>query len=342
MLKRIILCLLCLLTAVSGCMAEELPSQAYECEIRMYPDLPEKAMKALLSEYMAPGCEVTYDENMAWCDELLMSGYGWHRSAEAVTEDSERIRNCRETAEKLLRTAYPDNEPELITAMPYQDFEAKTMERSECFELKDGQWFYMDRPLTHELEGALTAAQLNGARERERIEQIDPDWTILPNSRLRFLRFGLVLDNGQEYMPFCLTTFIFDAGNHIVSVNLGGSFTANPVRETVVKITVEEALRIAAEKNDGTEIYDWRIRGWEGNAYDFLLKELGCSSIRMRMVSGKTARLVMAVNKKGRLQPAWERSEYYELLMDNEVIQEHHQGPWNFYISAEDGSLLNP
>ena len=96
MLKRIILCLLCLLTAVSGCMAEELPSQAYECEIRMYPDLPEKAMKALLSEYMAPGCEVTYDENMAWCDELLMSGYGWHRSAEAVTEDSERIRNCRE------------------------------------------------------------------------------------------------------------------------------------------------------------------------------------------------------------------------------------------------------
>ena len=151
-----------------------------------------------------------------------------------------------------------------------------------------------------------------------------------------------MLDNGQEYMPFCLTTFIFDAGNHIVSVNLGGSFTANPVRETVVKITVEEALRIAAEKNDGTEIYDWRIRGWEGNAYDFLLKELGCSSIRMRMVSGKTARLVMAVNKKGRLQPAWECSEYYELLMDNEVIQEHHQGPWNFYISAEDGSLLNP
>ena len=60
------------------------------------------------------------------------------------------------------------------------------------------------------------------------------------------------------------------------------------------------------------------------------------------MVSGKTARLVMAVNKKGRLQPAWECSEYYELLKDNEVIQEHHQGPWNFYISAEDGSLLNP
>ena len=344
MLKRIILCLLCLLTAVSGCMAEELPSQAYECEIRMYPDLPEKAMKALLSEYMVPGCEVTYGENMAWCDELLMSGYGWHRSAEAVTEDSERIRNCRETAEKLLRTAYPDNEPELITAMPYQDFEAKTMERSECFELKDGQWFYMDRPLTHELEGALTAAQLNGARERERIEQIDPDWTILQYhpGPVCGLPVGLVLDNGQEYMPFCLTTFIFDAGNHIVSVNLGGSFTANPVRETVVKITVEEALRIAAEKNDGTEIYDWRIRGWEGNAYDFLLKELGCSSIRMRMVSGKTARLVMAVNKKGRLQPAWECSEYYELLMDNEVIQEHHQGPWNFYISAEDGSLLNP
>lgn len=342
MLKKIMLCVLCLLTVFSACTAEGLPSQAYECEIRMYPDLSEKNMRELLSEYMVPGCEVTYGENMAWCDELLMSGYGWNLNPEAVTEDSERIRQCREIAEKVLHAAYPDSEPELITAMSYQDYEVKSMERSQCFERKDGQWYYMGRPLTKELEGVLTAAQLNSARERERIEQIDPDWTILQYhpGPVCGLPVGLWLE--QEYSDFCLTSFIFDAGNHIVSVNLDGSFTVEPVRETKVKVTAEEARRIAAEKNDGTEVYDWRTRGWEGNAYDVLLKELGCASIRIRMVSDEAARLVMAVNKKGRLQPAWECSEHYELLMNDEVIQEIHQGPWYFYISAEDGSLLNP
>ncbi|MBO4471352.1 MAG: hypothetical protein J5841_06330 [Clostridia bacterium] len=342
MLKKIILCVLCLLTIFSACAAEELPSRVYECKIHMYPDLPENTMKALLSEYMVPGCEVTYEENMAWCGSLTISGYGWYRSAEAVTEDSERIRKCREIAEKVLHTAYPESEPELITAMPYQDYEVKCTERSECFDLKDGRWYYMGRPLTQELEGALTAARLNGARERERIEQIDPDWTVLQYhpGPVCGLPVGLWLE--QEYTDFCLTSFIFDAENHIVSVNLGGSFTAEPVRETAVKFPAEEAIRLAAEKNDGTEIYDWRTRGWEGNAYDVLLKELGCASIRIRMVSDEAARLVIAVNKKGRLQPAWECSEHYELLMDDEVIQEYHQGPWYFYISAEDGSLLNP
>ena len=344
MLKRMMLCLLCLLTAVSACMAEELPSQAYECRIRMYPDLSEKTMRELLSEYMVPGCEVTYDENMAWCDELLMSGYGWNLNSAAEIKDSGRISQCRETAERLLLTAYPDNEPELITAMPYQDFEVKAMERLECFELKDGKWYYMDRLLTHELEGALIAAQLNRAVERERIEKIDPDWTILQYhpGPVCGLPVGVYLDNGKEYMEFCVSVFIFDAENHIVSVHLAGSFTAEPVEETAVTVTREEAFWLAAGQVDESEAFDWRIRGWNGNAYDVLLKELGCTSIRSRMAPVASARLVMAVNKKGRLQPAWECCESYELIIDDEVVRKQSQGMFYFYLSAEDGSLLNP
>ena len=344
MLKKIMLCVLCLLTVFSACTAEGLPSQAYECEIRMYPDLSEKNMRELLSEYMVPGCEVTYGENMAWCDELLMSGYGWNLNPEAVIEDSERIRQCREIAEKLLHDAYPDNEPELITAMPYRDYEERWMNQSDCFELKDGQWYYMDRLLTHELEGALIAAQLNRVVERERIEKIDPDWTILQYhpGPVCGLPVGVYLDNGKEYMEFCVSFFIFDAENHIVSVHLAGSFTAEPVEETAVTVTREEALRLAAGQVDESEAFDWRIRGWNGNAYDVLLKELGCTSIRSRMAPVASARLVMAVNKKGRLQPAWECCESYELIIDDEVVRKQSQGMDYFYLSAEDGSPLNP
>ncbi len=75
--------------------------------------------------------------------------------------------------------------------------------------------------------------------------------------------------------------------------------------------------------------------------YDHLLQELGCSSIREKMVPGDSARLVMAVNRKGQLQPAWECTEHRNLLMDDEVVQQS-SGPLFFYLSAEDGLPLNP
>ena len=139
-----------------------------------------------------------------------------------------------------------------------------------------------------------------------------------------------------------MSVFIFDAENHIVSVHFGGNFTTEPAEETEVRVTKEEALRLTAGQTDESAAFDWRIRGWNGNAYDVLLKELGCTSIRSRMAPVASAHLVMAVNKKGRLQPAWECCESYELIIDDEVVREQSQGMYYFYLSAEDGSPLNP
>ena len=347
MLRETILCILCLLMISSACAAEEIPAQAYYCSIRMYPEIPAKNMKQMFSDYMVPGCEVYCEENETWCRSLLDGGDGGWLIPDAIIDDNERIRACREIAERLLHTAYPDDEPELVTAMPYRTFKECEI-RTEGWELKDGQWYYFGRPLTQKLEAAITDAWLIAADRRERTEKLNPDWIILQYhpGKVCGLPTGIWLDDGKEYMDFCLSVFIFDAENHVVSAYLGGGFSAEPVRETTVTITEEEAIRLARDLVNGKNwVADWKNRGWETmddpGVYDYLLQELGCSSIREKMVPEDSVRLVMAVNRKGQLQPAWECTEHYNLLMDDEVIQQS-SGPFFFYLSAEDGSPLNP
>ena len=65
-------------------------------------------------------------------------------------------------------------------------------------------------------------------------------------------------------MEFCLSVFIFDAENHVVSAYLGGGFSADPVRETTVTVTEEDAIRLARDFVNGrNEVADWKYRGWE-------------------------------------------------------------------------------
>lgn len=347
MLRKTILFILCLVMISSAYAAEEIPTQAWYCRIRMYPEIPEKTMEQLFSPYMASDCDVHYEENSAWCEPLIPGGERGWLIPNVIIEDNERIRTCRAIAEQLLQTTYPEDEPELITAMPYRRFKEWDI-RSEGWELKNGQWYYLGRPLTQGLEKAITAAWLNNADRRERTEMMNPDWIVLQYhpGKVCGLPTGIWLDDGKEYMDFCLTAFIFDSENHVVSAYLGGNFSAEPFRETAVTVMEEEAIRLAREhvirKNT---VADWQYRGWETmddpTVYDHLLQILGYSSIREQGVPGDTVRLVMAVNRKGQLQPAWECSESYNLMVDDEILQQS-QGPFFFYLSAEDGSLLNP
>ena len=333
MLKRMFLCLLCLLMISSACPAEELPAQAYTCKISLLPEIPEETMKTVFAAYMVPGCEAEYCEGFAWCPSLIMSGEGWYPSPR-VAEDNERIRNCREIAEKLLHAVYPDEKPELVTAMSYRAYLEWELKTRLNFELKDGQWNYLEKPITPEMEETLKTAGLSHADDRARMEAFDPSWTILHyhSGNVCGLPVGWQYDAGNTF------AFIFNGENQLVSVMLGRSFATEPVKEASVRISREEALQLAREHAAKQQGYDWR--GYVGDPYDDLLKELGYSSIRSEMVSEDEVRPVMVANDKGQLQPAWECLESFRVIADGEVIQEHFQGPMAFFLSAEDGTPL--
>ena len=106
MMKRIILFALCLVMAVSAGLAEGAPAASNRYKANMFNEIPEKTMKKLFTEYMAPGYKVDYDSGRAWCPDLIMSGEGCYSFFREV-EDNERIRACREIAEKLYRAVYP-------------------------------------------------------------------------------------------------------------------------------------------------------------------------------------------------------------------------------------------
>lgn len=334
MLKRIIICTLCLLLISSVCQAEEFPAQVYTCKISMLPEITEETMETVFSAYLVPGSEKHYDYNFAWCPSLIMSGEGWYPSP-PVAEDNERIRNCREIAEKLLHTVYPDEDAALVTAMSYRTYLEWELKTTLNFELKDGQWYFLGKPVTPEMEETLKAAGLSHADDRAEMEAFDPSWTIL------HYHSGNVcgLPVGGQYNAGNTFAFIFNGENQIVSVMLGRSFSTEPMKEAAIRISREEALQLAREYTAKEQGYDWR--GYVGDPYDDLLKELGYSSIRSEFVSEDDVRLVMVANDKGQLQPAWECLKSFNVIADGKVIQEHFQGPMAFFLSVEDGSLLN-
>ena len=333
MLKKMILCMLCLLMISSACLAEELPAQVYTCKISLLPEISEETMETVFAAYMVPGSEKHYDYNFAWCPSLIMGGEGWYPSPR-VAENNDRIRNCREIAEKLIHTVYPDEEPELVTAMSYRAYLEWDLKRSLNFELKDGQWYYLGKPVTPEMEETLKAAGLSHAGDRARMEAFDPSWTILHyhSGDVCGLPVGWQYDAGNTF------AFIFNGENQLVSVMLGRSFAAEPVKETSIRISREEALQLAREHAAKQQGYDWR--GYVGEPYDDLLKELGYTLIRSETVSEDEVRLVMVANDKGQLQPVWECFESFHVIADGEVIQEHFQEPMAFFLSAEDGTPL--
>lgn len=81
----------------------------------------------------------------------------------------------------------------------------------------------------------------------------------------------------------------------------------------------------------------------DADVYNLLLKTLGYSSLRSEMVLEEdSGRLVMAVNRKGQMIPAWEFAESYSVVADGKVIKEHQFATdYYFYLSAEDGTLIN-
>ena len=263
-----------------------------------------------------------------------MSGEGWYPSP-PVAEDNERIRNCREIAEKLLHTVYPDEDAALVTAMSYRTYLEWELKTTLNFELKDGQWYFLGKPVTPEMEETLKAAGLSHADDRAEMEAFDPSWTIL------HYHSGNVcgLPVGGQYNAGNTFAFIFNGENQIVSVMLGRSFSTEPMKEAAIRISREEALQLAREYTAKEQGYDWR--GYVGDPYDDLLKELGYSSIRSEFVSEDDVRLVMVANDKGQLQPAWECLKSFNVIADGKVIQEHFQGPMAFFLSVEYGSLLN-
>ena len=114
MMKRLILCALCLVMAVSACLAEGIPEKSNRYKASMFKEIPEKTVKKEFTQYMAPGYKIEYDTGRAWCPDLIMSGEGCYETYYEIT-DNERVRICREIAEKLFRTVYPDTEPEVLT-----------------------------------------------------------------------------------------------------------------------------------------------------------------------------------------------------------------------------------
>ena len=144
-----------------------------------------------------------------------------------------------------------------------------------------------------------------------------------------------------------MTTFIFDGNNRIISADMGGGFTAEPVKETEITVSQEDALRIAREylaeqkaEHPTQYGFNWGDYVGEPYAYDALLKELGYSSIRSELVLEEdSGRLVMFMNSKWQLQPAWEFHESMSIFADGQVVQDHFQGGMSYtYVSAEDGT----
>ena len=52
MMKRIILFALCLVMAVSACLAEGAPAASNRYKANMFNEIPEKTMKKLFTEYL--------------------------------------------------------------------------------------------------------------------------------------------------------------------------------------------------------------------------------------------------------------------------------------------------
>ena len=350
MMKRIILFALCLVMAVSACLAEGIPEKANRYKAKMFNEIPEKTMKKLFTEYMAQGYKVEYDSGRAWCPDLMMSGEGTYPFF-GDTEESEQIRACREIAEKLYRAVYPGCEPELLSATSWRDYNLRELTFFSNMELKDGQWHYLGVPITHEMEGALKLAGLLGADRREKAEAIDPSWIILhyQPGPVGGLPVGMDIWPTERYCNnyACVTTFIFDGNNRIISADMGGGFTAEPVKETGITVSQEDALRIARDylaeqkaEHPTQYGFNWGDYVGEPYAYDALLKELGYSSIRSELVLEEdSGRLVMFMDSKWHLQPAWEFHESMNIFADGQVVQDHFQGGMSYtYVSAEDGT----
>ena len=350
MMKRIILFALCLVMAVSACLAEGTPAASNRYKASMFNEIPEKTMKELFTEYMAPGYKVDYDSGRAWCPDLIMSGEGTYPFYQEI-EDNDRIRACRETAEKLYRAVYPGCEPELLSAMSYRDYCLRELAETSNMKLKDGQWYYLGSPVTHGMEGALKAAGLLQAYQRDKAEQTDPSWIILHYhpAPVGGLPVSIYIWPGERYCNNygCVTTFVFDGNNRIISADMGGGFTAEPVKETEITVSKDEALRIARDQfakekaeRPTTYGYDWGAYVGEPGVYDALLKELGRSSIHAETVLEEdTGRLVMFMTSKWELIPAWEFHGTMNVIADGQVIQDHFQGNMGYtFISAEDGT----
>ena len=350
MMKRIILFALCLVMAVSACLAEGTPAVSNRYKATMFNEIPEKTMKKLFTEYMAQGYRVEYDTGRAWCPDLVMGGEGTWLYGEEIG-DSEQIRACREIAENLYRAVYPGCEPELVSAMSYRDFCLRDIAFFRNLELKDGQWCYLGVPITHEMEGALKLAGLLGADSREKAEQTDPSWIILHYhpAAAGGLPLGLNIYSSERYCNnyACMTTFIFDGNNRIISADMGGCFTAEPVKEAGINVSEEEALSIARDYLAKQKAmyptrygFDWGAYVGEPYVYNALLKELGWSSIRAESALDEdSGRLVMFMDSKWHLQPAWEFHESMNIFADGQVVQDHFQGGMSYtYVSAEDGT----
>ena len=350
MMKRIILFALCLVMAVSAGLAEGTPTASNRYKATMFNEIPEKTMKKLFTEYMAPDYKVEYDSGRAWCPDLMMSGeasYPFYREI----EDNDTIRACSEIAESLYRTVYPGCEPELVSAMSLRDYRLRDIAEMSNMELKDGQWYYLGQPLTHEMEGALKAAGLLQASQREKAEQTDPSRIILQYhpAPVGGLPVSVYIWPGERYCNNygCVTTFVFDGNNRIIYADMGGGFTVEPVKDTEITVSKEDALRIARdrfakEKTDKPTAYgyDWGAYVGEPGVYDALLKELGWSSVRAETVLEEdSGRLVMFMTKKWELVPAWEFHETMQVIADGQVIQDHFQGGMSYiYVSAENGA----
>lgn len=350
MMKRLILCALCLVMAVSACLAEGIPEKSNRYKASMFKEIPEKTVKKEFTQYMAPGYKIEYDTGRAWCPDLLMSGeasYPFYREI----EDNERIRACRETAEKLYRAVYPGCEPELFSAMSYRDYCLRDLMETNNMELKDGQWHYLGSPITHELEGTLKAAGLLQADKREKAEQTDPSWIILQYhpASVSGLPVSIYIWPSEKYCNNygCVTTFVFDGNNRIIYADMGGGFTVEPVKDTEITVSKEDALRIARDQfakekaeRPTTYGYDWGAYVGEPSIYDALLKELGRSSIHAETVLEEdTGRLVMFMTSKWELIPAWEFHETMQVIADGQVIQDHFQSGMGYiYVSAENGA----
>ena len=341
-MKRIIALVLCLMAVVSACMAEEMPAGVYTGRIKMYGKIPEKTMETVFSGYMVPDSEKVFADNSAWSkDPVIFNGEGWDVIPDPEILDNERTRACREIAETVLETVYPEGEMELIAAMPCRDYIERDFERWDFWDREDGQWYYLGKALSPGLEKVLEAMQRTCGERRERIEEFNPDVMILQYHPAPVCGLPVGLHSYRTEDPsFCLNTFVFDANNYLVSARLGGGFTFEPGKEALITVTEKEAEAIAAQTPvlPSLSSYDWRE--YAIGPYDELLKELGYAEIRHEFVNKQSLRLVMAVDSKGNIQPAWEGWEVMNVLADGKIVKECYDALTYYYISAEDGSRL--
>ena len=342
-MKKIIVLVLCLMTAVSACLAEEMPADVYSGKVKMYKKIPEKTMEKVFSGYMVPDSEKVFADNSAWSmNPVIHNGEGWIVIPDPEIVDNERTRACREIAETLLETVYPEGEMELIAAMPCRDFLERDFESWDFWDLEDGQWYYLGKAETPGLAKVLEVMHGDRGERWERIDEFNPDVTILQYHPAPVCGLPVGLYSSRTEDPsFCLNTFIFDADNYLVSASLGGGFTFEQGEKDALTVTEEQAMAIARQMPVRASLssYDWRE--YADGPYDELLKELGYAEIRHEFVNKQSVRLVMAVDSKGNIRPAWEGCEVMNVVADGKTVKECYDAITYFYISAEDGSLLN-